>query len=974
LAPIPSSVSISRNSGFGHGMSFDRQKRVQEILQSALELPPERRDVFLTEACADDPTLRSEVESLLASRNRAEGSSDSPYMALGAEPETELRSDNLLGKRLGPYTVLSVLGRGGMGEVYLAEDGRLKRKVALKLLRPEHTEDADRLKRFERESSVVSALNHPNILTLYEIGEEASHRFMATELVDGETLRQTLTRRKMTISESLEIAIQVSGALSAAHQAGVVHRDIKPENIMLRPDGYIKVLDFGLAKLTERHVSLEESAALETGVGMVMGTFRYMSPEQARGLAVDARTDVFSLGVVLYEMVTGKPPFDGTTPSDLLVALLDRDPPPVATTGDEVSEALQEVVTRALRKKPSDRYASMTEMLESLRKVKLQVDTGVSLSSAALQQQTSALSLPAKVAIGIVMLGLAAAAVYFVANPPSRQAKLIEQNFTQLTTQWGREYHPSISPDGKWVLYVSDASGNEDIYLQAVGGQNPINLTESSQAADREPAFSPDGERIVFRSDREGGGVFVMGRTGESPRLLAENGHNPAWSPDGEEVVFSTRNFVPNLAVMTPGELWTVNATTGERRKLFGGDAAQPHWSPSGERITFCGRKDQTSGWTIQTLPAGAEEDDEALPVTDDGWNPVWSPDGGHIYFISNRGGATNLWRIPIDEATGTALGEPQPLSAPAPYVSHLSISADGRRIAYASRERRTNLQKVRFDAVSGTIQGEPTMLTSGSQEVSAFSVSPEWAAVRYVGQTGITFVRLDGTETRELTTFPSFAPFFSPDGNWVAFHSNRAGHFDIWRIHLDGTGLEQITDGKRDGVAGYVHPLHSPDGSLMSMHSVRMRPGKAFVLDLTKGPTGTPQSLPPLTTGGEFFDPWSWSPDGKRLAGCAIDAIFKNNHYGVVIYSLEEGTYEKVTDFGAAPSWLSDGRRLVFATEGKLYLVDSVSLETQLVYALPPPDRMSMPQLTVDGSHLVYMRSIDESDVWMTELRQGTR
>jgi eukaryotic-like serine/threonine-protein kinase len=295
-------------------MTPERWQQVKQIFQSALERDAAERSAFLNQACADDPALRSEVESLISSHNQAGDSIE----AMAVEAATEmLASDeqgSIVGKQIGHYQVLSHIGRGGMGEVFLARDTSLGRKVALKLLRRDFTRNEERLRRFRQEARAASALNHPNIVTIHEIGQEDSLHFMATEYVEGETLRQHLAGGRMTLGQTLDVAIQVASALAAAHQAGIIHRDIKPENVMLRTDGYVKVLDFGLAKLTETKTldtAAPTLAKVETAPGVVMGTFSYMSPEQARGLAVDARTDIWSLGVMIYEMAAGRQPFEG---------------------------------------------------------------------------------------------------------------------------------------------------------------------------------------------------------------------------------------------------------------------------------------------------------------------------------------------------------------------------------------------------------------------------------------------------------------------------------------------------------------------------------------------------------------------------------------------------------------------------------------------------------------------------------------
>jgi eukaryotic-like serine/threonine-protein kinase len=353
-------------------MTPTRLQTIKEIFHAALDCEPDQLDAFLDETCAGDEVLHANVEALLASHRQAGNFIETPLASLAASIVKNGRSDVLMGQMIGHYKISKRIGRGGMGEVYLASDISAGRKAALKLLPTQFTGDAERMKRFQQEARAVAGLNHPNILTIYEVGADSSLRYIASELIEGETLRQRLVRESMQPSEAVEIAIQVAGALAAAHEAGVVHRDVKPENIMLRPDGYVKVLDFGIAKLAEQEVPVtmaEEEALLlvETNLGSVLGTVRYMSPEQARGAPVDRRTDIWSLGVVLYEMVTGHVPFTGDTPGEVMSSILEREPPPLTSYVAHPSAVLQQIISKTLRKDREKRYHSAHELLRALK-------------------------------------------------------------------------------------------------------------------------------------------------------------------------------------------------------------------------------------------------------------------------------------------------------------------------------------------------------------------------------------------------------------------------------------------------------------------------------------------------------------------------------------------------------------------------------------------------------------------------------
>ena len=359
-------------------MTPERWQHVKRLLEAALERGPAERAALLDDACKDDPALRSEIESLIASHEQAESLFDSPAFEIAAGLMADDKAA-LAGRRIGHYKLLSQIGQGGMGEVYLAHDSRLNRRVALKLLPAHFTRDEQRVRRFEQEARAASAFNHPNILVIFEIGQVEDVHFIATEFIEGQTLRQRMASAKLNAEEVLDVAVQTAGALVAAHKAGIVHRDIKPENIMLRPDGYVKVLDFGLAKLTENQRRTDDTEAVtlanvSTDAGIVMGTVSYMSPEQARGQKVDERTDIFSLGVVIYEMVAGRSPFAGETKSDVIAAILTRQPLPLTSHLKQTPEALELIVKKALVKERENRYQTAAEMLTDLRGLKKRLE------------------------------------------------------------------------------------------------------------------------------------------------------------------------------------------------------------------------------------------------------------------------------------------------------------------------------------------------------------------------------------------------------------------------------------------------------------------------------------------------------------------------------------------------------------------------------------------------------------------------
>jgi serine/threonine protein kinase len=365
-------------------MSPEKLKKVEEIYHAVLALPPDERNVFLRESCAGDAALRKEIDSLLAYENTFDSLLDNPPKSLAAEVFALRENSQIIGSQINQYKILSLLGEGGMGAVYLAQDTTLERKVALKLLPGEFAEDKIRLNRFFQEAKSASALNHPNILTVHEIGKFDQQHFIVTEFIDGQTLKHYLGEEKPALQKVLEIAGQIASALSAAHEAGIIHRDIKPDNVMVRNDGIVKVLDFGIAKLTDSKSSTDIDPEAQTIVradmttpGMIIGTPQYMSPEQARGQKIDFRSDIFSFGVVLYEMICGQPPFTGATNMDIIGSILKDEPAPLSAHLPEISHDLERVVGKALRKDRELRYQHIRDILIDLNDVKrtLEIDT-----------------------------------------------------------------------------------------------------------------------------------------------------------------------------------------------------------------------------------------------------------------------------------------------------------------------------------------------------------------------------------------------------------------------------------------------------------------------------------------------------------------------------------------------------------------------------------------------------------------------
>jgi serine/threonine protein kinase len=597
----------------------------------------------------------------------------------------------MIGQTISHYRITEKLGAGGMGEVYAAEDLRLRRLVALKILPQEMALDPERLQRFEREAQAIAALNHPNVVTLYGVEEADGLHFLTMELVEGKTLADLIPPHGLPLQRFLAIAVPLADAVSVAHERGIVHRDLKPANVMIAESGRLKVLDFGLAKLKREAAGMTEAETLTaselTTRHHVIGTAAYMSPEQAEGRPVDARSDIFSLGVVFYEMATGARPFRGNSAMSILSSILKDSPPAPAEVNPRVPADLDRIIRRSLNKDPLRRYQSATDLRNDLEELQQQVASGVTLAASA-RIRPRRRRLMAVVAAGIVILAAVTALVWRTGWLTSARPATPHAEFARLTSQPGIEWFPSLSPDGKWMVYSADAGDHRHIYLQSVSGQTPmdlsaVSLSGVSTADDDQPAFSPDGERIAFRSNRQGGGLFVMGRTGEAVHKVTRTGFRPTWSADGTALAFVTENIELNPQnAEGSGELWTADVNTGQTHRLDPGDAVLPSWSPHNHRIAFTRRINNRGIWTI---PGKGGTPTLAVRSNACDWSSAWSPDGRYLYFASDRTGSMNFWRVAINEATGEARGEPEPITTPAPYLAHPSVSGDGTRIAYSA-------------------------------------------------------------------------------------------------------------------------------------------------------------------------------------------------------------------------------------------------------------------------------------------------
>jgi eukaryotic-like serine/threonine-protein kinase len=960
-------------------MTPERWQQIKQVFQAAIERDRQERAAFLENACGADQELRREVESLIVAHELPSNVIDKPLPQITATLLEPTQLQPLIGMKLGHYKITEEIGRGGMGEVYLACDTRLDRPVAIKLLPASFIHDADRVRRFQQEARAASLLNHPNIVTIHEMAESEKLRFIVSEFVDGKTLREVM-RSGLKMDQALDIVIQTASALSAAHNAGIIHRDIKPANIMVRNDGYVKVLDFGLAKLIEQAQPGAQSAQqgttaadmlnLSTETGVVMGTVKYMSPEQARGQKVDYRTDIFSLGVLLYEMLAGRAPFEGETPSHTIVAILEREPQPIANYLPEAPAELQRIIAKALRKNRDERYQTVATLRTELEEVRN------ALTAGSRQTPLSTISIPAhttssaeylvseikrhkiKVAIAtlIALLLIAGASIglfQLLVSDEKRSALSFDNVQFRRLTNLGTVPWGAISPDGKYVAYaVRDEKGGS-YWLKQIGTEStrlvfpptgPVELWGLS--------FSPDSNYFYYliedTTNRMGGILYRVPVLGGEPRRMMSNLGSFTISPDGRQILLTRllKDEKGNQLGWFTADIDGANERFVQSRPA--GSSARIIWSPDGESLVVFDREEGNDGpvWNLSEVSIA---DGKEKPILTKSRQPLsgamWLPDRSGLLLLApdEAAGVDQIWHLSYPDL------RVRRVTRDLNHYRVLSVTADGKSMVAAQASLNAAIWSLPLAAPAQAEQ-----ITAGISSIGAATMTPDKKIVYSLAANGaedLWEMAADGSQARQLTfnSGRNSQPSVSADGRYIVFTSTRSGRPQIWRIDRDGSNPVQLSYGKVDRspscspvgpwvafvsqtsgewavwkvplaggeairLSGSVEtcPVISPNGQMVAYEYLdeTTRRIKLAVQPLEGGP---------VTTIGDSDSQGSirWSRDGKALAYVSN----KEGRTDIWAQPLTGGAPKKLTDFKAERifsfDWSPDGKQLI-CTRGR--------------------------------------------------------
>jgi Tol biopolymer transport system component len=928
-------------------MTPERYQQLADLYVAAHELAPEQRAGFLTEACRGDEALQEEVESLLRFETAGETFLDGAALDVTAEAVAAEQLASALNRRVGPYHIQSVLGSGGMGEVYRAHDPRLGRDVALKVIHLAFATDEDRLRRFEQEARTAGKLNHPNILTVYDIGLDQGSPYIVTELLEGEELRALLNQGVVPFRHALDYARQIAHGLAAAHAKGIVHRDLKPENIFITSDGRVKILDFGLVKL-----KLPVSGAVLTNrqpvtePGVILGTVGYMAPEQVRGQETDGCSDIFALGVILYEMLAGRRPFLGESPVEIMNAILKEEPPDLTEASSDIPHLLEKIVRRCLEKKPEHRFQSASDLgfaLDAVPTPRTPSDVSTTITA---QRRSPHLRLKWLVPIAglLFVAGLFAWRVkrldYWWRNP------LADAQFTTLTDFPGYEGHAAISRDGKFVAFLSDRDGPADVWTGQTGAGEFINLTTGRAADMRNPrvrnvgfspdgsqvtfwvrimgqanvwavptlggqlrphleaaelAWSADGTKIVYHTDTAGDPIFVTESNGKAGKQIyvAERGvhcHFPVWSPQGHFIYF-VRGFPPDEM-----DIWRITPTGGSAERLTFHNSRVAYPTLLNERtLLYTTLGDDGSGPWLYAMDVERRVAHRISFGVEQYTSIDASADGRRLVTtIANPD--NSLWRVPLSDRV---VDESSARRVSLPSARALSPRLGPGYMLYLS-------SKGGDDGIQKLVAGTSVELWNGSlgRVLEGASLSPDGSRLAFTaqkdGRNRLYFMSANGTGLRELgeTLNIRGAPTWPPAGEWVTVAADRGKDPGLFNVPLDGEPPIEFVEGPS------ANPVWSPDGHLLVYSGAEV--GTTFPIKAVTA-EGKPHDLPQLilSRGANRF---AFLP-GRPVLIVMKGEIWHKNFWSVDLLTGEQHQLTNfsrellISDFDVS----ADGREIVF-------------------------------------------------------------
>ena len=869
------------------------------------------------------------------------------------------------GTRLGPYEILATLGAGGMGEVYRARDTRLDREVAIKVLPERMAADPEALARFAREAKAVAALSHPNILAIHDYGVEGSTAYSVTEMLTGETLRQRIGGSPLPQRKAVEIALQIAMGLAAAHDRGIVHRDLKPENLFITEDGRVKILDFGLAKVAasaSTDISASPTLEAQTTPGTVMGTMAYMSPEQVRGQGVDHRSDIFSFGAILHEMLTGRQAFRRDTAADTMSAILREEPEGIASTGSGANQELERIVRHCLEKNPAMRFQSARDLAFNLEATTAGSLTGAPTTSVPGRKALGASLFPVAAALAA---GLVIGSVLALRLAPRA---VVEPPILKYISHSGSDSDPSVSRDGRLVAYRSFREGGSRIWLMQLPGSDEVALTSGPQ--DSQPRISPDGSQVLFvRQEDTTASLYRVPALGGEPRKVLNDAYDGDWAPDGRRIVFLRRERGEARPLVILGIADVAGGEPAEISRLEQASLSFPRWSPDGSTIAISSFAAENSPNSILLTPvSGGEPRTLDLPppaglissvlwvknslvyaqaesfvsagqvrtgriVAHDLasgerrtllWIPSWSP----VIDMSGPG-ALVMGTITYQQGL-LEIALPNEKGARGRWLTHGNnvsrqpvFSPDGEWILFTSN-RTDNLDLWKVSTRTGAVRRitedsaddwDPAFTRDGSQIL--------WSSAR-AGHFEIWICNADGTGARQLTNDGVDAenPTATPDGRWVVYNSTNPAHPGIWKIHPDGTGAVRIVPGF------WSTPDVSPDGAHIAFRTLAI----PRTVNVARVEDGAIVGVPIPLKGDNIPGRPRWMPDGRSLLFTSLDETGSN---GVYVQDFVPGKDTAATRRPLVPfDPAAQVESYAIAPDGKRVVISYLELSNSLMLA----------------------------------------